>query len=330
MNAELELLAESAERLFADHVTPALFRSVEAGEWPDTLWRAVTAAGFERAEMLEFAAGVCRVAGRYAAPIPLPETILAVSLLEGAGVDVPAGALTIAMAPIAIDSDGTLSGTALRVPWARHARHIVVIGDDPDGATLALVATARAQIMPGQNIAGEPRDDVYFDGVPALQIFAGVPPAALQEQAALLRAAQIAGALEKILAMTVQYAGERRQFGRPIAKFQVVQHHLAVLAGHSAAASAAVEAAVGAPNFFAVAAAKASASEAAGEAAAIAHQLHGAIGFTEEHDLHRYTKALWAWREECGNEGEWNSRLGAQVAARGGAALWPDITRSGG
>ena len=46
MNAELELLAESAERLFADHVTPTLFRSVEAGEWPDTLWRAVTAAGF--------------------------------------------------------------------------------------------------------------------------------------------------------------------------------------------------------------------------------------------------------------------------------------------
>ena len=66
------------------------------------------------------------------------------------------------------------------------------------------------------------------------------------------------------------------------------------------------------------------------EAAAIAHQLHGAIGFTEEHDLHRYTKALWAWREEYGNEGEWNSRLGAQVTARGGAALWPEITRSGG
>ena len=330
MNAELELLAESAERLFADHVTSALFSAVELGEWPDTFWHAVTTAGFERAEMPEFAACVCRVAGRYAAPIPLPESILAVSLLEGAGVDVPAGILTIALTPIAIDSDGTLSGTAPRVPWARHAEHIVVIGADPDVATLALVAGSRAQIMPGQNIAGEPRDDVYFDGVPALETFAGASLAALQEQAALLRAAQIAGALEKILAMTVQYAGERRQFGRPIAKFQVVQHNLAVFAGHSAAACAAVEAAVGAPNFLAVAAAKATASEAAGEAAAIAHQLHGAIGCTEEHELHRYTKALWAWREEYGNEGEWNSRLGAQVTARGGAALWPEITRSGG
>ena len=330
MNAELELLTESAERLFTDHVTPALFRRVEAGEWPDALWRAVTAAGFERAEMPEFAAAVCRIAGRFAAPIPLPETILAVSLLESAGLAVPEGTLTIAVAPIAIDSDGILSGSARRVPWARHAAHIAVICDSPDGGTLALVETARAHITPGQNLAGEPRDDVRFDGTPAIQTLAGISPATVSEQAALLRAAQISGALEKILAMTVLYAGERRQFGRPIAKFQAVQHHLAVLAGHVAAACAAVEAAVAAPDFLAVAAAKASASEAAGEAAAIAHQLHGAIGFTEEHDLHRYTKALWAWREECGNEGEWNARLGALVAARGGAALWPDITGSGG
>ena len=330
----MELLAQSAERLFADHVTPELFRRVEAGEWPDALWHAVTVAGFERAEMPAFAAGVCRIAGRFAAPIPLAETIIAVSLLEGAGLDVPAGALTIAPAdvagPIAIAANGTLSGTARRVPWARHAAHIAVICDSSDGATLALVETTRAHITPGQNIAGEPRDDVRFDATPAVHTVAGISPAALYEQAALLRAAQIAGALEKILAMTVQYAGERRQFGRPIAKFQAVQHHLAVLAGHVAAACAAVEAAVAAPDFLAVAAAKAAASEAAGEAAAIAHQLHGAIGFTAEHTLHRYTKALWAWREECGNEGEWNSRLGAQVAARGGAALWLDITGSDG
>ena len=115
---------------------------------------------------------------------------------------------------------------------------------------------------------------MYFDGVPALQIFAGVSPAALQEQAALLRAAQIAGALEKILAMTVQYAGERRQFGRPIAKFQVVQHNLAAFAGHVAAACAAVEAAVGAPIFLAVAAAKAAASPITDMRGTIAQRVH--------------------------------------------------------
>ncbi|MEE8172916.1 MAG: acyl-CoA dehydrogenase family protein, partial [Alphaproteobacteria bacterium] len=274
MNDELEILAESAERLFADHVTPDLFRRVEAGEWPDVLWRAVETAGFERAEMPAFAVCVARVAGRFAAPIPLPETILATSSLEGAGLSVPLGALTIAPVdaaqPIAIDAGGTLSGTARRVPWARHAAHIAVICDGPEGETLALVETARSEISPGQNIAGEPRDDVCFDGTLSVEAAGGVSLGLVHEQAALLRAAQIAGALETVLAMTVQYAGERRQFGRPIAKFQAVQHHLAALAGHTAAVCAALEAVVGAPDFLAVAAAKAGASEAAGEAAAIA------------------------------------------------------------
>lgn len=327
MSGELEILTESAERLFANHVTPELFQSVEAGEWPDALWRAVTAAGFERAEMPVVGATVSRVAGRHAAPIPLPETILVASLLEEAGLAVPEGALTIAPSVITIDAGGALSGTARHVPWARHALHMAVICNND---TLALVETARAQISPGQNLAGEPRDEVCLDGVTAVQTAEGVSHASVQEQAALLRVAQIAGALEKILSLTVQYAGERRQFGRPIAKFQAVQHHLAALAGHTAAACAALEAAADAPDFLAVASAKACASEAAGEAAAIAHQVHGAIGFTEEHALHRYTKALWAWREEFGNEAEWNSRLGAHVAALGSDGLWPAITGSGG
>ena len=327
----MEILAHSAERLFADHVTPDLFDRVDAGEWPDALWRAVAAAGLERAEMAVVAATVSRVAGRFAAPIPLSETILATAFLEGAGLPVPEGALTVAPADaIAIDAVGTLSGTAPRVPWARHVPHIAVCCGGPEGETLALVETARTVISPGQNIAGEPRDDVCFDGAAALEVSTGAWPEAMQEQGALLKAAQIAGALEKILAMTVQYAGERRQFGRPIAKFQAVQHHLAVLAGHTASACAALEAAAGAPDFLAVAAAKAGASESAGEAAAIAHQVHGAIGFTAEHSLHRLTKALWAWREEFGNETYWNSRLGARMAARGGERLWPEIVGSGG
>ena len=333
MNEELEILSQSAARLFADLVTPELWRRTDAGEWPHELWGAVEAAGFEGAEMPALAATVTRIAARVGAPIPLPETILAASALRGAGLAVPAGALTIALAeesqPIAIDGGATLSGTARRVPWARHAAHIAVICSGAEGATLALVETARGQISEGQNLAAEPRDDVCFDGAAAMQSAGGVSPALLHEQAALLRAAQIAGALEKILSMTVQYAGERRQFGRPIAKFQAVQHHLAVLAGHTAAACAALEAAVAAPGFLGVAAAKACASEAAGEAAAIAHQVHGAIGFTVEHALHRHTKALWAWREEYGNETYWNRRLGAEMAALGGAGLWPEIVGPG-
>ena len=54
--------------------------------------------------------------------------------------------------------------------------------------------------------------------------------------------------------------------------------------------------------------------EAAGTGAAIAHQVHGAMGFTYEHTLHHATRRLWAWREEFGNETYWAMRLGRMVA----------------
>ncbi len=326
MSDELDILSASAECLFADHVTPQLFERVDAGEWPEALWRAVETAGFDQADMPELGVLISQIAGRFAAPIPLAETILARALLEDAALHVPPGALTIAVQDnVSIAADGRLSGIAGRVPWARHIGHIVVASGD----ALALIETARGDVSPGLNIAGEARDDVSFDNAFALAMKSGISSEAVFERVALLRAAQIAGGLERILAMTVQYAGERQQFGRPIAKFQAVQHHLAELAGHAAAACAAVQAAAGVADFFAIAAAKACASEAAGEAAAIAHQVHGAIGFTAEHSLHRHSKTLWAWREEFGNEVYWNARLGERIAAGGGDALWSGIVGSG-
>jgi acyl-CoA dehydrogenase len=142
---------------------------------------------------------------------------------------------------------------------------------------------------------------------------------------------QISGALEKILEQSVQYALDRVQFGRPIAKFQAVQHNLATLAGEVAAASAAADAAAEAcarPDIAIgeIAIAKVRAGEAAGTGAAIAHQVHGAMGFTYEHSLHHATRRLWSWREEFGNEAVWAARLGRMVAEHGADGLWPFIT----
>jgi len=125
----------------------------------------------------------------------------------------------------------------------------------------------------------------------------------------------------------VQYANDRVQFGRPIGKFQAIQQQLSVLAENVAAsgvvASAAVEVAAQKGDFpFAVAVAKARVGEAAGKVAEIAHQVHGAIGFTHEHRLHHLTRRLWSWRDEFGVESEWQQELGRVVAARGGDGLW--------
>jgi acyl-CoA dehydrogenase len=120
------------------------------------------------------------------------------------------------------------------------------------------------------------------------------------------------------------------QFGRPIGKFQAVQHMLALLAGHAAAAGAAADAAIDAgairPSEFAVAVAKARIGEAAGKGAEIAHQIHAAMGYTREHNLHFVSRRLWAWRDEFGNETHWQMRLGRLVARQGADALWPMLT----
>ena len=72
-----------------------------------------------------------------------------------------------------------------------------------------------------------------------------------------------------------------------------------------------------------IAAAKIRCAEAAEKAAAIAHQVFGAIGFTREHILHRFTQRALGWRDDFGNESDWAVRLGRSIAARGADALWP-------
>jgi acyl-CoA dehydrogenase len=183
------------------------------------------------------------------------------------------------------------------------------------------------QIAPGVNLAGEPRDQVRF---PRVQLSADavrdapvdvVNPMAVRAWGALARSAQIAGALERILAMTVQHAQDREQFGRPIAKFQALQHGAATIAGELAATRAALEAAVEAPGRVTIAIAKAISSGAVGPATRFAHQVHGALGFTDEHPLYHYTTRLWSWRDEFGSEEEWSIEIGRRAAAAG-AGLW--------
>ena len=340
------IILDTATRIFRDLCEPATINDAEKGVWPKALWDALEESGLPLAWVPDDLGGagaamsdgfaVLRVAGRFAAPLPLAETLMAGWLLARAGITVPGGPLTIA--PIHADGyiqlrdDGRLTGRARRVPFARNAGHIAALvqGDEP---AVALVATPGLVINPSTSLAGEPQDDVSFDGV----VPEAVEPVALDQDrlvtfGAAVRLQQMAGALEKILEQSVQYALDRSQFGRPIAKFQAVQHNLATLAGEVAAASAAADAAAEACSggdivVGEVAIAKVRGGEAAGTGAAIAHQVHGAMGFTYEHSLHHATRRLWAWREEFGNEAVWAQRLGRMVAAHGADELWPFITQ---
>lgn len=78
-----------------------------------------------------------------------------------------------------------------------------------------------------------------------------------------------------------------------------------------------------------IAAAKLRANMAAGRGGAIAHQVHGAIGFTLEYPLNHLTRRLVAWRSEFGGERFWSARLGAWAIGVGASGLWPAITARG-
>ena len=343
------LLADTVTRLFHALVTKELIESAEKGVWPDKLWRALEEGGLTLPLVAEARGGaggtwrdahtVVRAAGKHAVPVPLAETIVGGWLLDQAGLDVPLGPLTIA--PVHQDdtlrleraADGwRLSGTASRVPWGGVASHVVVVADGGDSPLVALVARDGAgRATADRNLALEPRDTLIFDGDAVIAAApARVAPDAVNLYGAMIRAAQMAGALESLLEQSVRYATERKQFGKPIGNFQAIQHNLAVLAGHVAAAGSAAEQAFVAADRGdprrAVAAAKVRAGEAAGIGAGIAHQVHGAIGFTYEHSLHFATRRLWSWRAEFGSESVWAQALGRAVAARGAAHLWADLT----
>jgi acyl-CoA dehydrogenase len=184
--------------------------------------------------------------------------------------------------------------------------------------------------QPGRNLANEPRDTLVLDAV-ALPLDAVRAAPQSCEQGwlpfgACMRAQQMVGAMERCLDHAIAYAMERRQFGRPIGKFQAVQHMLAEAAGQYAAAAAAAELArqaYGSADFALLAAvAKVRTGEAAGKVAEVCHQVHGAMGFTHEHPLHFATRRLWSWRDEFGHETFWQERIGRIVCEIGGERLW--------
>ncbi len=379
------LIAETTRRILGDLADPQTVNKAGDG-WKAPAWSALEEAGLTLAWVPEALGGagaemvdgfaVLRQAGRFAAAIPLAETLLAGWLLSRAGIAAPKGAMSCGPARegdrLTLAGNGALSGSLRCVPFAKDAKHLAVLARrDNGGSAVALVDASEARISEGASIGGDPLNAVVFTGArPAVvkDAPAGLDGQSLLLMGAAVRAMQMAGALEAILDLAVAYANERVAFERPIAKFQAVQHNLARLAGEVAvaiaAAGSAADAIANAPAdwgsppplwgrdreggiaerlpsgfpppltpphkgegdlavFLEVASAKIRVGEAATEGAGIAHQVLGAIGFTQEHTLHRFTRRLWAWRDDFGNESFWAVKLGNLVEAKGADGLWP-------
>ncbi|WP_327229230.1 acyl-CoA dehydrogenase family protein [Streptomyces murinus] len=276
-------------------------------------------------------AALCE-AGRLAGPGPFAETVLGhlgVVLPEGPSAVALADGLTLAYAHPAVTRVGPVgtsgedaalrvSGTLPRVPYGATST-VLVLTEGPGGPVLFPVDPARTTAVPGINLAGEPRDTLHLnDYAVAADDVHPLTPAELAEaglRAALARAALIAGAAERCVELTVQHTTTRAQFGRPLSHFQAVKQEEARLIEESALVRAAVDAAARELSLVGVAAAKAQASASVAEIARIAHQLHGAIGFTELSELRFATTRLWSWRDEDGDESYWTALLGRAALA---------------
>ncbi len=194
----------------------------------------------------------------------------------------------------------------------------ILLPEGEGGAGLPLAGFAPLVIACGAHLCPLP----YAEQ--AVARWLGVPEAALPPEAlAALAAAKMAGAIQRLLDLTIAHATAREQFGRPLAAFQAVQQQLAQLAEEVAAARLAANIGLAGPDFTPArsAAAKIRCNEAATLATQIAHQLHGAIGATADYDLQLYSRALWRWQLEAGTTAYWAGQLGRHRIASGQSSV---------
>ncbi|CAN3129888.1 acyl-CoA dehydrogenase family protein [Mycobacterium sp. smrl_JER01] len=316
-------LAEMMDAVFAEHGHDA------------DLWARLDGLGLVRLTGSEEAGGsgagwyeaaeLLAAAVRHAVRIPLAENdLLAGWLLEALGIDHDGAVRTVCL----LDEHGQ----ARAVPWASHAHRVVVAWPHDDGHLAADLAADTLTITPGANMIGEPRDTVSAD----LTALRGTTVtsdllAQLSLKSALIRSIQVCATLDRALELSIDHASSREQFGRPLAKFQAVQHLISDIASEAALARSATEAALSvaitsdwtSPRLeFLVAAARSCAGHAATVVVRNAHQVLGAIGTTDEHRLPEFTRAALAWRSEFGSVRHWDARITEMAIQAGSEQLW--------
>lgn len=338
MSESRQLLADTVERVFGD-----LSNSGDEGA---SRWRDVEELGIPRLLVPEINGGfggnwedafvVLHAAGRHCLALPIGEAILAHRLADAAHLSLADGVATFC-----VDWDGQIAriegelrftGSLRAVPRGRAATSILLVATLNAKPHVVVIETkGKGVLRQDRNLADEPRDSIDLDAVPVVASALDIPESrSILHYAALMRAAQMSGALENALSLSISYARERKQFGRVIGQFQAVQQDLARFGEEAAASTCAVRsacrAALGGTAEFQIAAAKLRANVATATGTAIAHQVHAAMGFTREFALRKATQRLWSWRSEYGSDRYWSEWIGGRIMERGPDHLWSDLT----
>lgn len=310
------------ERLLAHYCTPSVVRSIEGGGPVAVLRDEVAGSGFADLLVPESRGGgglsladvgpVLFACAGHLLPLPLDATML----VRAVNAATPEG--FVAIAPRAtILADGAIECRG--VPDAATADWVLAAFEHE-----AVLLPAGAAESRSPQTGGSIASDLRWRSLPRAAV--GVPGNHDWFAAgAMLMAARIAGAMDRVLAITLAHAAERTQFGKPLAQFQAIQQQLAVMAEEVAAARMAASLGLGGegllPDALRAAVAKARASAAVPSVVSIAHAVHGAIGIAAEFDLQLFTRRLHAWRLAFGSEAHWHGRVGRMLLADGSSAL---------
>ena len=329
------MVAETASKIFTDLCPREIPHAAEAGEYPTALWDALTENGLPLAWVSEdnggFGApydevfGAIWASAQAASPVPFAETLIANWMLDQAGLSPADGAASFALSGHMPSAD---------IPFGLHADKIVLF--DEARQEIALFDNREALRSPEEALSPDGMTQFIFSGHVAEQSAkTNLSRRAIESLILTVRAVQMAATMEAALDLSIGYVSEREQFGRPLSKFQAIQHQLATSASESAAATMA---ATQAANAIAM---HRNDPEKAWHEAVIAkvqighsieavtvpfHQVHGAMGYTQEYDLHHYTRRLWAWRDALGNEHHWSKLLGEELAAASPDQMWKGVT----
>lgn len=345
MSEMKEMILDVVERMLKEKVHKDLVDTIEQGKWAPEVWQLFEENGMTAVAITEENGGaggdledllnIVRLTGKYAAPIPFMETTLANYLLQSTNLQVIGELATYMLSDnqAYMLEDNKITGEAIQIPWARHTKHLVTFANSAEGTHLVEIDLSQAEIIPGSNLASEPRDTVKFHNATVSQVSAVLSFSDIHAMTILETAFQLAlmtGAVDKINDLTVHYTKEREQFGRPIHRFQLVQQHIVQLAGETAVALAAfnnvTDALLKDRQSNEIAYARIRFEEIMQIVTTISHQVHAAIGTTHEHSLHQYTRRLWSWRDEGANTSYWTDLLATQLLENSGNSLWAYLT----
>ncbi len=321
-------LFDNAERLFAGVCTPEAVRAIEAGGESIPLWDALEQSGFVQALLSEDAGGaglaledvwpVMFSAGRHAVPLPFAQTMLARGWLHEAGRPLDHGSVTFAPFRVRQEGDHLI---ARGVHFGQVASW--VLATSGDAAWLLPTDEARVDSCAGHGSLDA--DLTWSQQVAGRGALARRAAAAISELQAFSLAALIAGAADRVLEMTLDYANQRVQFGKPIGKFQALQQQISEMAelvfAARMASQMACQGGARSPSSALAQLAKARASQGVGRIVAVAHAVHGAIGVTHEYDLQLYTRRLSEWSRTGGGAGYWSQQLGQAALDSGQSAV---------